>query len=276
MTTAEAVNTNVEDQYDPDSPPEDRGFLGTLTIAANVNPATNTVFPSYGPETDARVITATKQYTENPKVNYQYEVLFLEAEGVDVTRSDGAPFRQHDIIKTRSAKGANLGANQTPALFATSYRDDHGVSISPLKVGTPGSAVGRTFQFATHEYKLGKDFKKGVKLFPKELMPEDFVYDGEVRVVTIKATEDAGAAIDGGASSAPSEPEVIEILKEIFAGRKPADMMDIVLANGARLGSVATVYGVPLLESATDESLATVLQEHRVMAINGAGVFVII
>lgn len=271
MTNATA-SAEATEQYDPDSPPEDRGFLGTLTVSANVAPD-GTVFPSYGPETDARIVEQVVRYTSNPKVMYEYEVWFLEAEAIDVVRSDGQPFRQSDIVKTRSTKGANLGANQAPAKLAETFRN-HGVTASPLKVGTDESAVGRVFQFNNKSIKLGGGFEKPIKLNPLELMATDFVYDGEPRVITPKAADgDAGAAVDGGASTAPSEEQTIAILKEIFAGHTATEMMDLVLGDN-RLSGVSTVFGVPLLESATDESLVSVLQEHRALAIGGDGKFV--
>lgn len=270
MTSATAAETETE-QYDPDNPPEDRGFLGTFTISANVT-AQGVVTPSYGAE-DERIVAAVRQYTQSPKVNYGHEVWYLEGEAIDVVRSDGQPFRVHDIIKTRSNQGNNLGANQTPAKLAAAFRE-HGLSASPLKVGTSESAVGRIFQFTNKDIELGGGYKKGVRMFPKELMPEDFVFTGEPRVITPKSSDgDSGAPVDGGASSAPSEPEVIEILKVILNGRLPSSMMDIVLADG-RLSGVSTVFGVPLLESATDESLAQVLVENKAMTMNAAGYLV--
>lgn len=271
MTTATAIEEEIE-QYDPDNPPEDRGFLGRLTMSVNVS-AAGQVTPSQGEDMDARIAEQCRTYAEKAG-NYAYDLWYLEAEALDVIRDDGTPFRQRDIIKTSSAKGARLGANMAPAALATGFRD-HGVSASPLKVGAEDSAVGRVFQFGTRDIKLGADFKKPVRLWPKELMDPDFVYEGEPRVIATRkeVSEEEGAPTDGGVASSLNQDEAVAILKEILHGKRPSEMVDVILADG-RLSSVASVFGVALLESATDESLVGVLQENRVLAVGGDGTLV--
>lgn len=268
MTTA--VNTSINDEiYDPDNPPDDRGMLGRLTVSAYVGGGQ--VTPSYGAEEDVRIIETVAKYTGNAKVNYEGPVWFLEAEGIDVVRSDGAPFRAHDTIKLKSSDGRNLGKKQTPGQIAQLF-NDLGVSASYVKVGEAGSAVGRIFQFKSDDLKLGGGFTKGISLYPVSLMDEDFEFTGEPRVVTPRADRDSdnGAATDGGVSTAPSADESIAILVEILTGKRPEQMMDAIINDG-RLNAVDTVFGVPLLDAATDESLVAVLAENHVMTLAASG-----
>lgn len=259
MTTATA--DPKEELYDPDNPPEDRGFLGRFTITAHVDG--DTVTPSQGAETDARIIEACQKYAASAS-NYTGPLWFIEGEGVDVTRSDGQPFRQHDIIKLKSAKGANLGGSQAPDLMASAFRD-LGVTASYTKVGESNSAVGRIFDFGSKDLKLGGGFKKPVRMFPRAIMDEGFVYDGEVRIVTPRNSEGEAAA-DGGVSAGPSEAEALDILKATLTGKTPAEMMQAII-DETRLATVPTVFGVALLEAATDETLVQTLTENKFMAL---------
>lgn len=259
------MNTTPEELEDPDNPVEDRGFVGRFTITAHVDMSSGTVTPSYG-EDDQRIIDQCRKYADKAG-GYRHSLWFLESEGISVVREDGAPFRQSDIIKLRSADGDKLGSNQTHAKLAEAFRAT-GTSASYAKVGEPDSAVGRTFQFAQREIKLGKSFGKQVKLFPVAIFDTDYVYDGEVRRVKAKAED--GAPTDGGASTAPAESEVIAMLQETLTGKTPGQMMQAVI-DDTRLQSVPSVFGVPLLESATDETLVKVLQENRCMALAADG-----
>jgi hypothetical protein len=254
---------------DPDNPIDDTSFVGRLTITARIDQQAGTVVPSYGAEDNARILENCRKFFGGSKYDkYEGPVWYLEAEGISVVRTDGQPFRQSEMLKLQSKAGRNLGKSQAHAAVGQQFLD-HGVSGSYAKAGQDGSAYGRIFEFVSH--KIGKgDYAKGVRMWPAQLFPVDYVYDGEVREVTPKTQDDEGAPQDGGSSVSLSEPEAIEVLKEILNGKTPSQMMDIILGD-ARLKNVPTVFGVPLVESATDESLATVLQENKVMAINGSG-----
>jgi hypothetical protein len=257
-----------DDMEDPDSPVEDRGFLGTLTVSAHIDIDSGTVTPSFGTETDERILAQAKNYCEKSG-GYTYSVWFLEAEGLDVVRSDGQPFRQSDIIKLRSKEGNKLGSNQTHAKLAEEFRK-FGGSASYTKVGQDESLVGRVFQFGTREIKLGGTYKKAVKLFPLEIMDTDFIYEGEARVITPKSGQGEGVLADGGASTAMAEEDAIAILIEVLDGETPTNMMDAIIADG-RLESVVSVFGAPLIEAASDESLVGILEEHGVMKLTAKG-----
>lgn len=256
---------------DPDNPVDDREFVGTHTITALVNIGTGSVIPSYGVEDNERIIAMCRKYAEKAG-NYQYSVWFLEAEGISVVRTDGVPWRQHEIIKVQSKDGKNLGKNMTHGLLAAAF-NEHGLSASYTKAGADDSTLGRTFKFVSHTFKLGKTYTKDVNLFPAELFPEGYAYDGEVREVTPKTQEDDSVPADGGASSVEhiNELEAIGILMEILNGKRPEDMLDIIIGD-ARLRRTPSVFGVPLIESATDESLAQVLIENKAMILTGGGV----
>lgn len=280
MTTA--TNTAVEDELeDPDNPVSSRGkMFARFDYSLHIDVESGVMTPEVTDTAEReRILTKVRNFAEKSG-NYRYSVWFMEYSGISVIREDGTPFRQSDIIKLRSKEGNKLGSNQAHAKLAEIYRN-LGVSASYVQVGAENSAVGRIFEIGDFEIDLGKNkatgqsFKKPVQTYPFELMPTDWVFEGEARIVKPKGSDgdDEGAAADGGAGTALSEADALAVLKTVLAGKTPGEMMDAVLAE-PQLANVATIFGVPLLEAATDESLVTVLQENRAMALNGEGVMV--
>lgn len=265
----------LKDLGDPDNPIDDRAMVAKLTVTARVDIGTSSVVPSYGAEDNARILEICRNYAEKAS-NYQFAVWFLEAEGISVVRTDGQPFRQHEVIKIQSSEGKNLGKNMTHGKLAEAF-NALGVSASYAKAGQEDSAYGRVFHFKSNEVKLGKSFTKSVNLWPVELFDPDWTYDGENplprREVTPKTQDDEGVPTDGGASANGhiSEPEAVDILKQILHGKAQTEMLDLILAE-PRLRGIPSVFGVPLIEAATDESLAAVLSENKAMTISGGGV----
>ena len=272
--TPSEVAEDWDDLPDPDAPVDDRGFIGPLTISAHVDVEAGRVRPSYGADNDTRIVETCRKFFE--KFGYAFGAWYLEAEAASVQRSDGLPFRFHEILKLQNKDGRNLGKNMTHAELAAVYLE-LGVSASYINAGSgsrttdqPESAIGRMFRFASKTFGK-KPYEKTVQLCPAEIFPEGYVYDGEVRIITPK-NADEGAPANGNASTL-SEDEVIEVVREILAGKMPTEMLDAILDED-RLNGVTTIFGVPIIEAATDESLATVLQENRCMAINGNGALV--
>ena len=298
MTTDVLENpTSTEEETwedDPSNPAPARTFDSELeecefTITAYVDLQTNSVRPSYGEENDLRILKQCQNYADKSG-GYSYTLWFLEVEGISVVRSDGQPFRVSDIIKLRSKKGDRLGANQAHAMLAKRY-EALGVNASFTATKQPDTALGHRFHVKSEllyqtssnpvQDAKNKSFGKTVSLVPVKMYGEDEHFvpqpneDGTVReyprVVTPKSAEgEEGASVDGGASTAIPEAQVIETLRSILTGKKPTEMMQAIL-DEPTLASVATVFGVPLLEAATDESLVTVLQENRCMATVGDG-----
>lgn len=263
--TDEVNGRSLFDEFDddPDNPVSSQSMRGKLTVSALVDVATDRLAPSYGAENDKRIIETIHKYTD--KIKYNHPVWYLEAEGVDVKREDGAPFRQHEILKLRSNEGNKLGNNQAHAKLAVLF-SDLGVTAGYTHVGEPDSAVGREFQFADGDIDLGRGYKKHVNLFPRELYTEP--YTGEVRIVKAKASEGAATGPQGPASM--PEGDAISILTELLDGKRPSQMFDIVTDDG-RLKSVATIFGVPLLDGLSDESIVSVLRENHVMELADDG-----
>ena len=154
-----------------------------------------------------------------------------------------------------------------PDAFAAAFRGFK-VTASYLQAGQANSAVGRIFQFKQTDIKLGKTFKKTFSLYPVMMFPVDYTYTGEVTTVE-PSTSDAGAT-----TSAPktSEEDAVRILRETLVGKTPAQMFDVILEN-PELKAVGQLFGVGLMEAATDESLAKVLVENKVLSLNAEGVF---
>lgn len=275
-----AAPIGTEEQWDddPSNPAPAREFSseleeGELTISAYIDLQTNSVRPSYGPENDARILKQCQNYADKSG-GYSYTLWFLEAEGISVVRSDGEPFRISDILKLRSKKGDRLGANQAHALLAKKF-EEMGVNASFTATKSPDTALGRRFHFKSQKLASGTDkkaleFAKPVSLVPQKLYGDNEHFEGEVRVVTPKTAEGEGAPADGGVSVTIPEEQVIARLREILTGKTPGQMMQTIM-DATDLNGVATVYGVPLLESAVDESLVTVLQENRCMAVGSDG-----
>lgn len=278
--TLENPTADAEEQWDddPSNPAPAMEFSseleeGTLTISAYIDLQTNTVRPSFGAENDDRILKQCQNYADKSG-GYSYTLWFLEAEGISVVRSDGAPFRISDIVKLRSKKGDRLGANQAHALLAKRY-EALGVNASFTATKSEDTALGRRFHFKSEKLASGTDkksleFAKSMSLVPQKLYEDGEAFTGEVRTVTPRSTETEGAAADGGVSSAIPEAEVIDTLRTILAGKRPGEMMQAIM-DTASLQSVATVFGVPLLESAVDESLVAVLTENGCMAVISDG-----
>lgn len=270
MVTEETATQELpEGMYDPDdeAPNEFGSLVGTLARSVLVDGGK--VYPSQGAENDARILDNVSKFTAgNSQRNiapYHDAVWFLEAEGISVVREDGTPFRQSQIVKLKAKNGRTSNTpNQVAKLFK-----EQGVTASYAHVGQPDSAVGRIFEFDDKKIKVGP-YDLRVKVYPTALMDEGYVYSGEVRTIKPKQEGEGSAPADGGASAALPESEVIQIVQEALTGVDPAGMMQAIL-DETRLASVATIFGVPLLDSATDESLATVLQENRCMAIGSDG-----
>lgn len=193
---------------------------------------------------------------------------FLRAEGVDVQRDDGTPFQQSDLLKLVDKNGRPLTVGMPPADLSQAFRD-LGVSASPAKEGSDDSGIGRIFQFEDTERPYGKSFTKRFSLWPTELKPVDFTYDGEVRIVAA-SKNDAGD--ENATDSAPklSDDVAQKVLVKALTGKTPAQMLDAVLATESLKG-VSSVLGVDLLEAATDESLAPALTKAGLMSLNGDG-----
>lgn len=248
--------TDANAPYDPDAPPESSfitEMVGKLVTSVMVDPNNLAAVAPH-------IADAAGKYWEKGR---PAPVWFLEAHGISVVRSDAQPFRQSDIISLTDKNGKWLSKGMTPDLVATAYRN-HSVTASWLQVGQANSAVDRIFHFKTTKVGKNKDpkYDKNVTLFPLEIFPVGYVYAGEVVTVEPKQ-DDAGAP-----TTAPktSEADAVKLLQEALLGKKPAEMFDAILGSSA-LKSVGTLYGVSLMEAATDESLAKVLVENNVLTL---------
>lgn len=255
----------VDDQYDPDAPPEGSfitDFEGIMVNSLQVSQANiGTV--------DEHIRKSVQDYWDAKKNTYP--VWFLEAHGLSVVRTDGAPFRQSDILSLTDKNGKWLGKKMTPDVLATQFRGFN-VSISPQRVGQPDSAVGRAFHFKAHELKTGKRWTKTISLWPEEIHEAGWVYTGEITQIEPKANDDSGSA----PSNIPvvSDADATVLLRQVLAGATPAEMFDRIM-NDERLRPVGKVFGVSLMEAATDESLAGVLTENGVLTLGADGKFTV-
>jgi len=258
-----------------------------LTISAYVDLTLKTVRPSYGAENDARILQQCQNYADKSG-NYSYTLWFLEAEGISVVRSDGQPFRVSDILKLRSKDNKALGSNQAHALLAAKFAA-FGVDPSFAATKKENTAIGHRFFFENEKLSSGgKDaekYAKNVSLVPQKMYADGEHFtpvageDGTVpdypRVVTPRSERgEEGAPENGGNTPSIPEAEVVAIIRELFDGQTPGALMQIVLDESGpsgRLYGVSTVFGVPILETATDESIVTVLQENRCMVLNSNG-----
>lgn len=252
MTTDQAP----VDQYDPDAPPESSfiaEMVGTLVVNTMV---TSDNLKEQEPKTVESVIKYWGDRRKDP-------IWFLEAHGISAVRDDGAPFRMSDIISLTSKDGKWLSKGMAPDVIATAYRG-LGVTASYTQNGQPTSALGRTFHFKEFVMNPTKVWKKRISLYPIKLYGLDEKYDGEITIVEAKKETAGGAPVQ----SAPkvSEGEAVKLLQDALAGKTPSQMFDAILES-TQLKSVGTLFGVSLMEAATDESLANVLVENKVLAL---------
>lgn len=248
---------------DVDEMPErtPNSMLGKLEVSAYIE--------TYDEAEELGVLDNYKQYLEKASISSPVRVWYLRASGVDVIREDDTPYYQSDILKLVDKRGRPLTQGMPPADLSAAFRE-FGLSASPAKAGSDSSAIGRIFQFDETERKYGKSFTKTMSLWPTELKPIDFVYDGDVRRVPVNKGETAGD--EGTADATPKLPEDVaaKVLVKALDGKTPAQMLDAVLATESLKG-VSTVLGVDLLAAATDETLANTLREKGLMTINGSG-----
>lgn len=258
----EDVNTQP---YDPDEPPESSfvtDFIGVLVTSAIVQPDNLTTLPPH-------VVESATKYWEKSSGRTP-PLWYLEAHALNFARSDGQPFRQTDIIALTDKNGRWLGKKMTPDTYASVYRG-LGVSASYNKVGQADSAVGRAFHFKETELKLGKSFKKSFSLYPLELMPVGYKYEGEVETIDVSKADNSNGASPAAPAAVPQE-QAISLLRESLAGKTPGEMFEAIMES-PQLKGVGQLFGVGLIEAATDESLAKVLTENNVLVLNSEGKF---
>jgi hypothetical protein len=195
-------------------------------------------------------------------------VWYLEAHGISHIRTDGQPYRQTDIISLQDKNGKWLGKKQTPDMLATQFRG-LGVTASWLHHEAPNFAVGRIFHFVEYTKDEGKRWAKTITLFPREIMPADYKFEGEV--ITVTPSSNDNGAVPSAVTQVP-HAQVVTYLQNALAGKTPTEMFDAIMAS-PELKSVGKVFGVDLLTSATDDSLANVLAENKVLELDAEGKF---
>lgn len=251
--------------YDPDAPPESsfiKEFIGVLVSSKYVTPET---LKELEPRAQEQILKYWGERTPSP-------LWYLEAHGLSVQRSDGQPFRQTDLIALTGKDGKWLSKGQSPDVLAKAY-SGLGVSASYLRVGQPDSAVGRVFHFQETEVKLGRTFKKTFSLYPLAVMPPGYTFDGEVTVIDVKQDDGTEGAAPATVATL-NQDEVTNLLRAALSGKAPAEMFDAILSD-SRLKAVGTVFGVNLMEAATDESLTEVLAENKVLVVGADGKFTV-
>ena len=247
--------------YDPDNAPEGGAsvdFVGKIVESVYVEDQAHAsrLSPEIGKSYGDYAAKVTR--TVGP-------IWFLKAEGISVVRSDGKPFIQTDLLTLTDKNGSWLGKNQAPATLGGQYQT-LGVSASYVKVGQADSAVGRIFHFVGHDTNPGKIFNKVLRLWPVEIYPEGYVYDGEVRTVSPRSEEEAGDAPAEPIAAGLTEQEAVATLQRILTGKPVGHAFELIMGE-ASLKATGTVLGVGLLEAAADGSLGKVLEANGVLGV---------
>jgi len=226
-------------------------------------------------EEDGEKLGVRQNYLDYFGSNTPVRVWYLRAEGISIIRSDGQPFFISDMIKTEVVTKTGIRparktapAGQVAAAFLA-LDEANPVSASPNKVGQDGSAVGRIFQVEERALDAGGGYEKRVSLFPIELKPADFVYDGEV--TTIDVSDSAGAEETTTTPVSVSDEKAESLIVQAFDGKTPGEMYDAILGIGA-LSGTASALGVNLQDAALDETLVDVLVERGSMSQDKDGV----
>lgn len=165
------------------------------------------------------------------------------------------------LVRTVNKKGKPLAAGQAPSILATQYRQvSGGLRASPNAVGQDDSLVGKDiwFEFEETEVALGRGYSKSFRLWPTRVVPAEEVTQQDWTPDNSAADSEVVSSYSNGV--APNlAPEVAEAaIVAALTGKTPGDMLGVVLGNESLKG-ISSVFGVDLMEAATDESLATIL-----------------
>ncbi len=252
---------------DVDDLPERTPIAGVFRLVESVY---------FDSEADAEKLGVRQNYLDYFGSNTPVRVWYLKGEGISIVRSDGQPFVVSDMIKTEvvTKRGIKPARRTAPAgQVAQAYLGldaANPVSASPNKVGQDGSAVGRIFQIEETVLDAGGGYEKAITLFPQELKPTDFVYDGEVTTVDVSDST-SGEAEVASTPAAVSDEQAEALLVKAFDGKKAGEMYDAILGISS-LSGTAIALGVNLQDSALDETLAAVLIERGSMSQDEDGV----
>lgn len=226
-------------------------------------------------EEEAEKLGVRQNYLDYFGSNTPVRVWYLKGQGISIVRSDGQPFFVSDMIKTEvvTKTGVRPARRTAPAgQVAKAFLEldeANPVSASPNKVGQDGSAVGRTIRIKERTLDAGGGYEKTVSLFPEELFPTEFVYDGDV--TTIDVSDSSGAEETATTPAALDDVKVEALLVKAFDGKKAGEMYGVIVGIQS-LSGTATAFGVNLQDAALDETLVAVLVERGSMSQDDDGV----
>ena len=238
------------DSYDPDHAPDEQnsGFTNLLTLIQSVKINNAGEAAASGGEIARAYDFFTSGEYARPDGTPCWILVY---NSVDAVRPDGSPLVYTERLPLLDKNGKVLSKVMAPSKLAGQFLS-LGVSASWYRTGESDSAVGRVFRAATkHEVELaparkGKDaFTRTFQVWPTELMPADFVFDGEVRTV---AAKDATTTpeMPGIAATTMSLVEVAALVEGTAA-----DKLIDTLVEGHVPG---IVEGVAILDAAFDST----------------------
>lgn len=261
--------TVPEQEYDIDNPPEELPRECTGRVITSIYVTTPAEAAAIDPILGDRFDKFTADFRSNNGLT-SVKTLLVRIQAVDVVYADTKePLIFSEFVRTIDKSGRPLRTKQAPDRLATQYREVAKGSINPLAVGSPSSVVdqGTIIFFKETEIPLGRGWSKRFNLWPERIVPAEEAAALEIREVE-RRTDSDDVAADTAAAAGPtiSDEAVGSILVEILAGQTPGQMLKAVL-DEPRLKSVSKAYGVDLVEVATDESLANILQEKGLMVL---------
>lgn len=262
--------TAQEQEFDIDNPPEELPRECTGKVISSTYVSTPEEAGAIDPILYDRFDKFTADFRSNNGLT-AVKTLLIQVQAMDAVWVDTRePLIFSEFVRCIDKKGNPLRTKQAPDKLATQYREIIGSSVNPLAVGSPSSVVdsGKVIYFKETEIPLGRGWSKRFNLWPERVLTAEEVAAIEVREVE-RRTDSDDVATDTAAAAGPalSDEAVGEILKEALAGKPPSQMLQVIL-DTPHLKATSKAFGVDLVESATDESLASLLVQKGLMKLD--------
>ena len=235
---------NDNPDYDIDNPPAGDGRERLLRLTQSVRVDSQIDADAFG----GQIAQSYKFFTSGQYAHVDGSPCWITVyESIDAIREeDGRPLIYSESLALKTKNNDKwLGEKQAPDILAKQFQS-LGVTASWNKAGQPDSAVGRVFSVLTKHKPGTRQFDKTFRVWPVAIMPVGFTYDGEVRSVGARSTDDTEEA----AASSPSVPTTSDFtlsqVATMLVGTSPRNAIDTLMDN--RVPGI--VEGVPVLDAA--------------------------
>ena len=215
---------NDNPDFDIDSPPKEDGRERLLRLTQSVRVDSQIDADTFG----GQIAQSYKFFTSGQYAHVDGSPCWITVyESVDAVREEDGKhlvYSESLALKTKN-NDKWLGEGQAPDKLAKQFQT-LGVTASWNKAGQPDSAVGRVFSALTKHKPGSKQFDKTFRVWPVSIMPTDFVFDGEVRSVGSRSTDDTEEAATSSSPSIPATPDfTLNNIATMLVGTSPSDLI---------------------------------------------------